>query len=323
MGTSSDHRDHENRGSPGAHGHDHGIAGANERSLWIVLGLTTLFMFAEVIGGILTKSLALISDAAHMFTDAAALAIALAAIKIGQRAADHKRTFGYYRFEILAAAFNATVLFVVAGYILYEAYQRFRNPPDIQSLGMLVIAVIGLAVNLIGMRVLQHGSDRSLNVKGAYLEVWSDMLGSLGVIFAAIVIYFTQWAWVDAAVAAGIGLWVLPRTWKLLKESLNILLEGVPMDVELDRIEQALLAVAGVREIHDLHVWALTGGKNSLTVHLVLEAGGDEQKVLGAATEMLAARFSINHTTLQIEAAACDLKDAHGGSHFAGDTHHH
>lgn len=332
MSTSSDHRDHDhadvqdrppNGGNASSHDHDHGIRNANERSLWIVLVLTTGFMAAEVAGGILTNSLALISDAAHMFTDAAALAIALAAIKLGKRAADHKRTFGYYRFEILAAAFNATVLFLVAGYILYEAYQRFRQPPEIQSLGMLVIALIGLAVNFVGMRLLQGGSQASLNVKGAYLEVWSDMLGSLGVILAAIVIYFTQWAWVDALVAAGIGLWVLPRTWKLLKESLNILLEGVPLDVELDKIEEALLAVAGVREIHDLHVWALTSGKNSLTVHLVLEAGDDEQKVLRAATEVLAARFSIHHTTLQIEAAACDMKDAHGGSHFAGDTHRH
>ena len=304
-------------------GHDHGIAGANERSLWIVLGLTTAFMFAEVIGGILTRSLALISDAAHMFTDAAALAIALAAIKIGQRAADHKRTFGYYRFEILAAAFNATILFLVAGYILYEAYQRFRNPPDIQSLGMLVIAVIGLAVNLAGMRVLQQGSDKSLNVKGAYLEVWSDMLGSLGVILAAIVIYLTQWAWVDAAVAAGIGLWVLPRTWKLLKESLNILLEGVPHDVALDKVEQALLAVPGVHEIHDLHVWALTSGRNSLTVHLVVREGSEEQGVLRDCTGMLAERFSIRHATVQIEGVACDMKDAHGGARTSGGAHHH
>ena len=305
-------------------GHAHGTAGAaHEPRLWIAFVLTSTFLVAEVIGGLITGSLALLSDAAHMFTDAAALAIALAAIRLGKRAADHKRTFGYYRFEILAAAFNATVLFVVAGYILYEAYQRLRHPPEIQSLGMLVIALIGLAVNLVGMRMLQGGSETSLNVKGAYLEVWSDMLGSLGVILAAVVIYFTQWAWVDALVAAGIGLWVLPRTWKLLKESLNILLEGVPLDIELDKIEQALLAVPGVREIHDLHVWALTSGKNSLTVHLVLDAGGDEQRVLGAATEMLAARFSIHHTTLQIEAAACDMKDTHGGSHFPGDTHDH
>lgn len=329
MTISEDHHEHaarqgreQNRERGVDHGHDHGIRNANERNLWIVLALTASFMVAEIVGGLLTKSLALISDAAHMFTDAAALAIALAAIKIGKRAADHKRTFGYYRFEILAAAFNAAVLFVVAMYILYEAYQRLRHPPEIQSIGMLVIALIGLAVNVIGMRILQQGSESSLNVKGAYLEVWSDMLGSLGVIIAALVIYATQWTWVDAIVAAGIGLWVLPRTWKLLKESLNILLEGVPLDIELDKIEQALLAIPGVREIHDLHVWALTSGKNSLTVHVVLD-GGDEQTILSASTEMLASRFSIHHVTVQVEAAACDMKDTHGGAHFPGDAHEH
>ena len=200
-----------------SHDHDHGAHQANERSLWIVLVLTTVFMAAEVAGGLLTNSLALISDAAHMFTDAAALAIALAAIRIGKRAADHKRTFGYYRFEILAAAFNAVVLFLVAGYILYEAYQRFRSPPEIQPIGMLAIAAIGLAVNLVGMRILRGGAESSLNVKGAYLEVWADMLGSVGVLFAGAVIYYTVWTWLDAVVAVAIGLWVVPRTRTLLK----------------------------------------------------------------------------------------------------------
>ena len=293
------------------HDHDHGASGAKERNLRIVLALTTAYMLAEIAGGVLTKSLALISDAAHMFTDAAALAIALAAIHIGKRAADHKRTFGYYRFEILAAAFNAAVLFLVAGYILYEAYGRFREPPQIHSIGMLSIAAVGLAVNFIGMRLLRQGAEHSLNVKGAYLEVWSDLLGSLGVIVAAIVIYFTQWAWVDAVVAAGIGLWVLPRSWTLLKDSVNILLEGVPEGIALDQIEQALLELPGVKEIHDLHVWALTSGRNSLTVHLVVEQGATEQAVLSRATDLLASRFSIRHVTIQVEATACGVQDRH------------
>jgi cobalt-zinc-cadmium efflux system protein len=303
-------------------GHDHGASKASERGLWIVLALTVTYMIAEVVGGFLTGSLALISDAAHMFTDAAALAIALAAIQIGKRAADHKRTFGYYRFEILAAAFNAVLLVLVAGYILYEAYQRLRHPLQIQSIGMLAIAVIGLGVNLVGMRILRSGAESSLNVKGAYLEVWSDMLASVGVILAAIVIYFTQWTWVDAVVAAGIGLWVLPRTWKLLRESLNILLEGVPSDIALNEIEQALLATPGVAEIHDLHVWALTSGKNSLTVHLVLADGGKEQSVLQAVTEMLEHQFGIRHVTVQIEAAACEIQYAGSAVHFP-ETHSH
>ncbi len=294
-----------------SHNHDHGAGRANERSLWIVFGLTTAFMVAEVVGGLLTNSLALISDAAHMFTDAAALAIALAAIRIGKRAADRKRTFGYSRFEILAAALNAVVLFFVAAYILYEGYSRFRTPPEVQPLGMLGIAFVGLGVNLLGMHLLRDRAESSLNMKGAYLEVWADALGSFGVILAAVVIYITGWTWVDALVAVAIGLWVLPRTWKLLRESFNILLEGVPSDMALDDIEQALLAVPGVQGIHDLHVWALTSGKNSLTVHAVIDPGAEEQQVLQAAARMLEQRFKLMHTTIQVEAAACEQEFAH------------
>ena len=187
------------------HSHDVKVEGY-EKPLWIALILTASFMVAEVVGGILTNSLALISDAAHMFTDSAALAISLLAIQIGKKAADKKRTFGYHRFEILAAAFNALLLFAVAFYILYEAYQRLQAPAEIQSTGMLVIAVLGLLVNLISMRLLSAGSGESLNVKGAYLEVWSDMLGSIGVIIAAVVIMLTGWGWVDSVVAAAIGI---------------------------------------------------------------------------------------------------------------------
>ena len=215
-----------------AHAHDH-AAGGNERSLTIALALTTTFLIVELVGGILTHSLALISDAAHMFTDTAALGIALAAIRIAKRVADKRRTFGYHRFEILAAAFNAMLLFGVAVYIVYEAYLRLKSPAEIQSTGMLAIAVVGLIVNLISMRVLAGGRDASLNVKGAYLEVWSDMLGSIGVIIGAIVIRYTGWSWVDSLVAILIGLWVLPRTWTLLKSSVNILLEGVPEELGL------------------------------------------------------------------------------------------
>lgn len=305
--------------------HNHSTAQANERKLWLVLGLTAGFIAAEVIGGLLTRSLALISDAAHMFTDAAALAVSLAAIRIAQRAADRKRTFGYYRFEILAAAFNASLLFLVAGYILYEAYQRFLAPPDIQSIGMLVVASLGLVVNVIGMSLLRSGSETSLNIKGAYLEVWSDMLGSVGVIVAAVVIYLTGWAWIDPLVAVAIGLWVLPRTWILLKESLNVLLEGVPQGLELDEIEQALLAIPGVTALHDLHVWALSSGKNSLTAHLVMQSPSyAEQEVLRAASEMLTSRFGMTHTTVQIEIEQCTqaTDDSRATQHFPSSPTH-
>jgi cobalt-zinc-cadmium efflux system protein len=284
-------------------GHNHAqVRAGHARQLWIALGLTGSFMIAEVIGAFITGSLALLSDAAHMMTDALAMAISLVAIQIAKRPADRKRTFGYARFEILAAAFNALLLFAVAFYILFEAYQRLQAPAQIQSTGMLVIAVLGLLVNLISMRLLSAGSGESLNVKGAYLEVWSDMLGSVGVIIAAVVIMLTGWGWVDSVVAAAIGFWVLPRTWVLLKESMNVLLQGVPDGIDIDSVEQAIRGVPGVKDVHDLHIWALTSGKNVLSSHLVADAvPGVEQQVLAQVTQLLHEQFDISHVTLQVE----------------------
>lgn len=286
-------------------GHSHGQARAgHEKKLWIALALTTSFMISEVIGAFITGSLALLSDAAHMLTDSTALAISLVAIQIAKRAADKKRTFGYARFEILAAAFNAILLFMVAVYILYEAYQRFKTPIEIESIGMLIVAVIGLVVNLVSMRLLMSASDESLNVKGAYLEVWSDMLGSIGVIGAALIIRFTGWTWVDAIVAAAIGLWVLPRTWILLKESMNILLQGVPEGTDIAEVELRIRAVEGVEDIHDLHIWALTSGKNVMSAHLVVQRfSRTEQEILAEVTHLMSEAFHISHTTLQLESS--------------------
>ena len=286
-------------------GHSHGqVRAGHERKLWMALGLTGSFMIAEVIGAFVTGSLALLSDAAHMMTDALALAISLVAIQVGKRAADRKRTFGYARFEILAAAFNALLLFVVAFYILFEAWQRLSAPAQIQSTGMLVIAVLGLVVNLISMRLLASASAESLNVKGAYLEVWSDMLGSIGVIVAALVIMYTGWGWVDSLVAAAIGFWVLPRTWTLLRESMNVLLQGVPDGIDIDQVEQGIRAIDGVTEVHDLHLWALTSGKNVMSTHLVADLGRrSEQQILAEVTELMHERFDISHVTVHVEQA--------------------
>ncbi|AZD75615.1 cation diffusion facilitator family transporter [Pseudomonas chlororaphis] len=286
-------------------GHSHGqVRAGHERTLWMALGLTGSFMIAEVIGAFITGSLALLSDAAHMMTDALALAISLVAIQVGKRAADRKRTFGYARFEILAAAFNAILLFVVAFYILFEAWQRLSAPAEIQSTGMLVIAVLGLIVNLISMRLLASASAESLNVKGAYLEVWSDMLGSIGVIVAALVIMYTGWGWVDSLVAAAIGFWVLPRTWTLLRESMNVLLQGVPDGINIDEVEQGIRAIDGVTEVHDLHLWALTSGKNVMSTHLVADLERrSEQQILAEVTELMHERFDISHVTVQVEQA--------------------
>lgn len=295
--------------------HNHAVPGTrNQRPLWIALGLTTSFMVAEVVAGVLTGSLALISDAAHMLTDAAALAIALAAVQVARRPTDARRTYGYHRFEILAAAFNALMLFGVAIYILIEAYSRFGTPVEIQTGPMLAVAVVGLAVNLVSMRLLAAGKDSSLNVKGAYLEVWSDMLGSLGVIAGAVLIRFTGWAWVDPVIAVAIGLWVLPRTWILLKDTMNILLEGVPEGVDLDKVTASMLKAPGVMGIHDLHVWAITSGRSALTAHVVHDATLAHDALLEPLKTMLAQDFSIFHTTMQLETTAC--RDVNEGDNF-------
>lgn len=303
-------------------GHSHALpTSQNEKYIWVALGLTTLFLIVEVVGGLVTGSLALISDAAHMLTDTMALVIALVAIRIARKAPDAKRTFGYHRFEILAAAFNAALLFMVAMYILYEAYQRFRSPAEIQSTGMLVIAVFGLIVNLISMRLLSGGKDASLNVKGAYLEVWSDMLGSVGVIIGALVIRYTGWAWVDSVIAVLIGFWVLPRTWILLKESINILLEGVPKGMDIEKVQAALRAVPGILSVHDFHLWAVTSGKASLTAHVVYDPAYSTEQLLPALKEILASQFAVYHTTLQFEINPC-AHTADGCNYTAPEEHH-
>jgi len=290
--------------------HDHGdIENTPVSRLWMALGLTASFMVAEIIGGLVTGSLALISDAAHMATDAMALVIALVAINIGRRPADLLRTYGYARFEILAAAFNALILLAVAFYILYEAYQRMSEPQEIASLGMLAIAAIGLLVNLTSMRLLSSGKDKSLNVKGAYLEVWADMLGSLGVIAGALVIWLTGWQWVDSVIAVGIGFMVFPRTWVLLKECINILLEGVPAGMPLEEVRKAIAAAPGVASLHDLHLWAITQSKASLTAHLVLAEGADLETTRRGVETVLREKFDLHHTTLQVERETCEQRE--------------
>ena len=300
MGAGHDH---------GGHSHNH-AAGANSRMLAIALGLTTTFLIAEVIGAFVFDSLALLSDAAHMFTDSAALAIALAAIRIGQRPADDARTFGYRRFEILAAAFNALLLFAVAGYVLWEGIARFFEPVEVQSTGMLAVAVVGLVINFIAMKLLSAGKEQSLNVKGAYLEVWADMLGSVGVIVGALVIMVTGWQWVDPLVAIGIGLWVLPRTWILLKDTTHILLQGTPRGIPLKELRAAIAATPGVAGVHDLHVWSLTSDDHSLSTHVELAEGADFEAVRSTVATMLHDRYEIDHATIQMEREACEESDA-------------
>lgn len=298
MGAGHDH------GAGGHQGHSHG-AGASTRRLAIALGLTTTFLIAELVGAFVFDSLALLSDAAHMFTDSAALAIALAAVKIGQRPPDDQRTFGYRRFEILAAAFNVILLFAVAGYVLIEGVGRFFAPQTVESVGMVIVATLGLLVNLIAMRILAGGKEDSLNLKGAYLEVWADMLGSLGVIAAAVMIYFTGLNWIDPVVAIAIGLWVLPRTWILLRDTTHILLQGVPRGFDLIAIRTAMAEMQGVNGVHDLHLWSVAGDDASLTAHVAIGGVEDAEAVRLAVTVMLKAQFAIHHVTIQTEAVPC------------------
>lgn len=289
--------------------HEHG-AGASSRRLTWALVLTGTFLVAEVVGAVVFKSLALLSDAAHMLTDVAALAIALAAIKIGERPADDLRTFGYRRFEILAAAFNAVLLFLVAGYVLYEGVLRLLNPEPVGSFGMLVVASLGLVVNLISMRLLASGAAKSLNMKGAYLEVWADMLGSVGVIGGAVLIMLMGWTWVDPVVAIGIGLWVLPRTWVLLRNTTHILLEGVPKGLSLPAVRGTIAGVPGVAEVHDLHLWGTGSDDVNGSVHVSLMEGQAFETVRLGVLEQMKALHGIDHATVQIEEGGA--KDAPG-----------
>lgn len=292
--------------------HDHTAGQTNGKMLALALGLTTTFLIAEVIAGVVFNSLALLSDAAHMFTDAAALAIALAAIKIGARKPDDKRTFGYRRFEILAAAFNAVLLFAVAIYVLIEGIKRIIDPEPVQSTGMLIVATLGLCINLLAMRLLSAGKDKSLNMKGAYLEVWADMLGSLGVIAGALIIKFTGWPYIDPLVAIGIGLWVLPRTWILLKDTTQILLEGTPSGIDLAKVREVISRTPGVTSVHNLHIWVSGADLPSCSAHLVLQETADFDAVRQAVARQLEADFDVHHVTLQTERSPCDsLEQSH------------
>lgn len=292
-------------------GHDHGTGNIrHEKPLWIAFGLTATFLVVEVVGALWTNSLALLSDAAHMGTDVLALAISLVAVRMSRRPADAKRTYGYARMEAIGALVNGGLLFLVAAYILWEAIGRFREPPHVASTVMLVVAVAGLLVNLVSMRLLQAGAGESLNLKGAYLEVWSDMLGSVGVIIGALVIRFTGWTVVDPVIAVLIGLWVLPRTWLLLRDAGHMLMQGVPRGLDLGAVRTAIASHHGVRDVHDLHAWALGSKQAVLTAHVVLvEDIGDADTVRRGITRLLHDRFDIEHATLQVEAAPCG--DAH------------
>jgi cobalt-zinc-cadmium efflux system protein len=295
------------------HGHTHEIsaAGRNKKPLTIVFCLTFFYLIVEVIGGFWTGSLALLADAGHMLTDVAGVGLALLAIWFAEKPASPEKTYGYYRVEILAALTNAVVLIFISLYILYEAYQRFKNPPEVQSAGMLAVAAIGLMINIAGVFILRSGSKDSLNMKGAYFEVLSDMFTSIGVIIAGIIMLTTGWYYADPLISAGIGLFILPRTWALLKAAVGVLLEGTPSDVNIASLRETLSKLEGIAEIHDLHVWSLTSGVNALSVHAVLADGIEHDDVLERIHNCCTAEFKITHVTAQTERVGFACHETH------------
>ena len=276
-------------------------AGANKRRLVIVFAITTAFMVLEVVGGVLANSLALIADAGHMFTDVFGLGLALVAIHLAARPATDERTFGWYRLEILAAALNAVLLFGVAAFILFEAWRRWSQPPDVASGLMLAVAIAGLVANAFSLWLLRQAQAESLNMRGAFLEVLSDLLGSAAVVVAAAVIAWTGFERADVIASVIIGLLILPRTWSLLRDAVDILLEATPKGVDMQEVRRHMLEIAGVADVHDVHAWTITSGMNVLAAHVVLRAGADAGGVLERVERCLADDFDIEHSTVQLE----------------------
>jgi len=286
----------------GDHNHASLSAGARHKGpLLAAFVLLAVFMVVEVATGLITNSLALLSDAGHMLTDVIGLGMALAAIQLAERSTRTHHTFGLYRLEILAALANAILLFGVAIYVLYEAAQRFSEAPEVLAAPMLIVAVLGLAVNLVAFALLRQGSKESLNLEGAYLEVLSDTIGSVGVIVAAILLQLTGWTWIDPVVGVGIGLFILPRTWRLGAKAVRILVQAAPPELDLDAVHAALAALPGVTDVHDLHVWTLTSDMEVASAHLMVRTGVDTHSVLDQARALLADEHEIAHATLQVE----------------------
>lgn len=311
------------------HGHDH-THGANKKVLLISFLIITLYMIVEVIGGFLTNSLALLADAGHMLSDSISLAIALIAFKLGEKVANKSKTFGYKRFEILAAVLNGVTLIVIALFIFIEAVKRFANPPDVATTGMLVVSSIGLAVNILVAWIMMRGSDveENLNMKGAYLHVMSDMLGSIGAIAAALLMMFFGWGWADPLASVIVAILVLRSGYLVSKSGLHVLMEGVPQNVEIDDVIRTIQQSKGVRSVHDLHVWSITSGLNALSCHAVV----DDQMTILESERLLRSiehdllHQNIHHVTVQLETSAhqhddsilCKVKPE-----VSADHHHH
>jgi cobalt-zinc-cadmium efflux system protein len=300
------------------HGHGHGTptsaSGRYVGRLAAAFVVTAVFMLVEVGAGLVTGSLALLSDGAHMVTDVVGLGLALAAILAARHSRRRPgRTFGLYRAEVLAALANAVLLFGVAGYVLYEAVTRFAAPPDVPGLPVVVVSLLGLAANVVAFLLLREGAGESLNLRGAYLEVVADMIGSVGVLVSGLVTLLFGWRYADPVLGVAIGLFVLPRTWTLAKRSLRILFQHAPERVDVDELTRALAELPGVGEVHDVHVWTLTSGMEVASAHLTVGPDCDQSTVLAAARELLADSYQLEHATLQVESgmAATSCRELH------------
>ncbi len=276
-------------------------AGANRRRLAAVLGLSLAILVVELVGAALANSLALLADAGHVLTDAAGIALALAAIWIAQRPATSGRTFGYLRLEILAAVANSVLLLGIAAFVLFEAWRRFSQPPEVSSGIMLAFALAGLAANAVSLYLLRDAQRDSLNMRGAYLEVIGDLAGSVAVIAAAVVIALTRWTWADVVASVAIGLLILPRTLSLLRDATNVLLEATPKGLDMDRVRAHILEAPDVVDVHDLHAWTITSGVNVVSAHVVIAERARPPEVLDALCRCLSADFDIEHSTFQLE----------------------
>ena len=292
------------------HGHGHALGAPDVRSagarhawrLWVAFGIAAAFMVVELTVGILTSSLALLSDGVHMLTDVIGVGLALAAIMAARRAGTGGgRTFGLYRAEVLAALANAVLLFGVAAYVLIEAVRRLPSPPEVPGLPVLVAAAFGLAANVVSFALLRGGAQDSLNIRGAYLEVLADLIGSLGVLLSGAITLVTGWRYADPLIGVAIGLFVLPRTWTLARRSLRILFQHAPEGVDIGTLTADLAAVMGVCAVHDVHVWTLTSGMEVVSAHLIVQNDADQGKVLAAARTVLADGYQLDHATLQLE----------------------
>lgn len=282
--------------------HDNLHPRRSTRYLGIALGITVFFFIVELFGGLLTNSLALLTDAWHMLNDILALVFALIAAWLALRPVTMSKTYGYYRAEILAAFLNGIFLWAVAVFILYQAIQRIQQPIPVESLNMLIIAVLGLMANGLAAVALSKSKDASLNVKGAFLHVVADTLGSVGAISAGLIMVFTEWYLADSLISIMISIMIFYSSGKLVRDSLNVLLEGVPSHIDVSTLERRIIEVRGVRDVHDLHVWCITPTKMCcMSGHVVVEEWADRKKLITTLIDMLKKEFGIDHTTIQIE----------------------